>query len=113
MPLKTEQVDIDSEGRFTVAFSLTYSALPNGIPKATADSIAVTVLKDLSRASLKWRQPNQSQLFLTTRTAYDFLKGVTEPSKGYLEILGLQTTTLSSTEKKLLAAAEIMEAEKE
>ena len=112
MPLKTEQVDIDTEGRFTVLFNLTYRALPNGIPKSTADEIAATILKTLAGASLKWHQPSQTKLLVATRKAYSFLKDVREPSSEYLDRFDLKIETLDAARKKLMAAAEQLELKK-
>lgn len=53
--------------------------------------------------------PQPGKLKLVSRTAFNEFRELKEPSSTFLESLGLKSTGLEPTQKRLLAAAEILE----
>ncbi len=66
-------------------------------------------LKEEAQASLTWTMPNPNTLTLTSRTAYDFLRDLREPSEEFLKRYNLNKSSIDLVRLKLLAAAEQVE----
>ncbi len=106
--LTTEETDITNDGRFTVLLKVDTAALPHNVPVPVAHDLALSTLKDESRLSAVWSMPYGNKLSVTSKTAYEELRNLKEPSAGYLAFLGVKGKSFNPAQKRLLAAAEIL-----
>ena len=107
--LIVDEANITRDGRFMVSLKLDASTLPKNVPLSTAKGMAQGKLKEEAQASLTWTMPNPNTLTLTSRTAYDFLRDLREPSEEFLKRYNLNKSSIDLVRLKLLAAAEQVE----
>lgn len=112
IPLTHEKTEITDDGRYGVALTISTSALPQSARTPEVMKRIHKAFTDEVRANALWLQPLAGKLRIVSAASFEYLKNLGHPSDDFLERLGLNRSSLTAMELKLVAAAEKQDRER-